>query len=172
MSFAPVARRGGSARQRLRGALLVLPAALVTLVVVGGGIGATLLQALGLMPIAGPVTPGVDAFLAHPDDLAAATGVSLAVAAVSTLIAVVVGTAAAVVIVSGRVGGRLLAAIGATTVTVPHLVGAATIGLLLSDAGVLPRLLGIPPDAWAPWVGGPLWGAVIAEFRGRSRALG
>lgn len=171
MSFAPVARRPGSGRQRLRGVLLVLPAALVTLLVVGGGIGATLLQALGLMPIAGPMTPGFDAFLAHPDDLAAATGVSLAVATVSTLIAVVVGTSAAVVIVSGRAGSRLIAALSATTVTVPHLVGAATIGLLLSDAGVLPRLLGIPPEAWAPWVGGPLWGAAIAEFAWKESAF-
>ncbi|KQQ66804.1 ABC transporter permease [Microbacterium sp. Leaf320] len=171
MSFAPVARRRGSAGQLLRGAMLVLPAALVTLLVVGGGIGATLLQALGLMPIAGPVTPGIEAFLAHPDDLAAATGVSIAVAAVSTIIAVVVGTAAAVVIASGRVGSRLLAALGATAVTVPHLVGAATIGLLLSDAGVLPRLLGIPPESWAPWVGGPLWAAAIAEFAWKESAF-
>ena len=44
---------------------------------------------------------------------------------------------------------------------IPHLIAAATVGLLLSDAGVLPRLLGIPPEAWAPWVGGPLWGAAI-----------
>lgn len=171
MSFAPVARRRGSTQQRLRGALLVLPAVAVTVIVLGGGIGATLLQALGLMPIAGPMTPGVDAFLAHPADLAAATGVSLAVAAVSTIIAVLVGTATAVVIVSSRAGSRLLAALGAMTVTVPHLVGAATIGLLLSDAGVLPRLLGISPDDWAPWVGGPLWGAVIAEFAWKESAF-
>jgi putative spermidine/putrescine transport system permease protein len=171
MSFAPVARRRGSSRQLLGGALLVLPAVVVTLLVVGGGIGATLLQALGLMPIAGPVTPGLDAFAAHPDDLLAATGVSIAIAAVSTVIAVVVGTAAAVVIASGRAGSRLLTALGATTVTVPHLIGAATIGLLLSDAGVLPRLLGIPPDEWAPWVGGPLWGAVIAEFAWKESAF-
>lgn len=171
MSFAPVARRRGSTEQRLRGALLVLPAVAVTVIVLGGGIGATLLQALGLMPIAGPVTPGVDAFLAHPADLADATGVSLAVAAASTLIAVLVGTATAVVIVSARAGSRLLAALGAMTVTVPHLVGAATIGLLLSDAGVLPRLLGISPDAWAPWVGGPLWGAAIAEFAWKESAF-
>ena len=171
MTFAPVARRSGSRGERLRGTLLVLPAVLIAIVVVGGGIGATLLQALGLMPIAGPLTPGVDAFAAHPGDLAAATAVSLAVATVSTVIAVVVGTATAVVIVSARAGSRLLAALGATTVTVPHLVGAATVGLLLSDAGVLPRLLGIPPESWAPWVGGPLWGAVIAEFAWKESAF-
>lgn len=171
MTFAPVARRRGSPDQRLRGALLVLPAVVLTLVVLGGGIGATLLQAFGLMPIAGPATPGVDAFTAHPADLAAATGISLAVATASTVIAVIVGTATAVIIVSGRVGSRLLAALGATTVTVPHLVGAATIGLLLSDAGVLPRLLGVAPEDWAPWVGGPLWGAVIAEFAWKESAF-
>lgn len=171
MSFAPVTPRQGTSGQRWRGALLVLPAMVLTAIVVGGGIGATLLQAFGLMPVAGPLTPGPAAFTAHPDDLAAAVGVSLAIAAISTLIAVVVGTATAVVIVSGRAGSRMLSALGATTVTVPHLVGAATIGLLLSDAGVLPRLLGIPPESWAPWVGGPLWGAVIAEFAWKESAF-
>ncbi|MFE1643979.1 ABC transporter permease [Microbacterium sp. P01] len=171
MSFAPVERRGGTTAERLRGAMLVLPAVLVTLFVVAGGVIATMLQAFGLMPIAGPVAPSLDAFLAHPRDLGAAIVVSVAIATVSTSIAVVVGTAAAVVIVSSRAGSRLVAALGATTVTVPHLVGAATIGLLLSDAGVLPRLLGIAPEAWPAWVGGPLWGAVIAEFAWKESAF-
>lgn len=171
MSFAPVARRPGSARQRVRAAVMVAPAALLAMVVVGGGTVATLLQALGLMPIAGPVTPGVEAFSAHPDDVVAATGVSLALAAVSTAISVVVGTTAAVVIAAGRLGSRIVAALSATTVTVPHLIGAATVGLLLADAGVLPRLLGIPPESWAPWVGGPLWAAAIAEFAWKESAF-
>lgn len=171
MSFAPVARRRGTTAQRVQGALLVLPAVLLAALVVGGGTGATLLQAFGLMPVAGPAVARADAFLAHPRELGAAVVVSLAVATVATLVAVVVGTVAAVVIVSGRIGGRLIAALGATTVTVPHLIGAAAIGLLLSDAGVLPRLLGIPPEAWPAWVGGPLWGAVIAEFAWKESAF-
>ena len=171
MTFAPVARRRGTTAERLHGAMLILPAALATFVVVVGGIGATTLQAFGLMPVVGPATPGAGSFLAHSDDLMAAVVVSVAIAATSTLIAVVVGTGAAVVIVSSRAGGRLVAVLSAMTVTVPHLVGAATIGLLLSDSGVLPRLLGISPEAWPPLVGGQLWVGVIAEFAWKESAF-
>ncbi|TQJ30940.1 ABC transporter permease [Microbacterium sp. SLBN-146] len=171
MSFAPVARRPGDTAERRRSVLLVLPAVLVTVVVVGGGLGAAVLQSVGLLPVVGPATPSLDAYSAHPDDLLAAVGVSLWIAAASTLIAVVVGTAAAIVIVSGRLGGRIVGAIGAVTVTVPHLIGAATIGLLLADAGVLPRLLGISSEAWPALVGGPWWAAVIAEFAWKESAF-
>lgn len=171
MSFAPVAPRAGTRAERRRGALLVLPAVVVTSIVVVGGLGATLVQALGLLPIAGPARPGFDAFTAHPDDLAAAVGVSLGIATASTVIAVAVGTAAAIVIVSGRLGGRIVAGLGAVTVTIPHLIGAATVGLLLADAGVLPRLLGIAPDAWPALVGGPWWAAVVAEFAWKESAF-
>ena len=171
MSFAPVTRRGGTRRERMRSALLVLPAVAAAAFVVGGGLGATALQALGLMPVAGPVSPGVGAFTAHSDDLVAAISVSLAIATTATAIAVVIGTGAAVVIAASKTGRRLLAGLGATVITVPHLIGAATIGLLLSDAGVLPRLLGIAPEAWPAWVGGPLWGAVIVEFAWKESAF-
>ena len=171
MTWAPVARRAGSPREKLRGALLVLPAAVLSLVVLGGGIGATALQAFGLLPVVGRPTPGVEAFTARPGELFAAIGVSLSVAAVSTVLAVVVGTLAAIVIVSRTRSSRAVAALGTLTVTIPHLIAAATVGLLLSDAGVLPRLLGIPPEAWAPWVGGPLWGAAIVELAWKESAF-
>lgn len=171
MSFAPVARRAGTGAQRRRGALFVLPAVIVTSVVVIGGLGATLMQAWGMLPVVGPARPGFEAFVAHPEDLARAVGVSLGIATASTVIAVVVGTAAAIVIVSGRLGGRIVAGLGAVTVTIPHLIGAATVGLLLADSGVLPRLLGIPPDAWPALVGGPWWVAVVAEFAWKESAF-
>lgn len=150
---------------------MVLPAVVLALFVVGGGVGATVLQSLGMMPVVGPVRPSVEAYTAHPGDILTATGVSLAIALVSTLIATVVGTGAALLIVSGRLGARLVGALGAATVTVPHLIGAATIGLLLSDAGVLPRMLGVSPDDWPALVGGPLWIAVIAEFAWKESAF-
>jgi len=171
MSFAPVPRRAGTGAARRRGALMVLPAVTVTAIVVLGGLGATLAQAFGLLPIIGPARPGIGAFTAHPDDLASAVGVSLGIAATSTAIAVTVGTAAAIVIVSGRLGGRIVAGLGAVTVTIPHLIGAATIGLLLADAGVLPRLLGISPESWPALVGGPWWVAVVAEFAWKESAF-
>lgn len=171
MTWAPVARRAGSPREKLRGALLVLPAAVLSLVVLGGGIGATALQAFGLLPVVGRPTPGVAAFTARPGELFAAVGVSLGVAAVSTVLAVIIGTLAAIVIVSRTRSSRAVAALGTLTVTIPHLIAAATVGLLLSDAGVLPRLLGIPPESWAPWVGGPLWGAAIVELAWKESAF-
>ncbi len=171
MTWAPVARRAGSPREKLRGAMLVLPAVVLSLVVLGGGVGATALQAFGLLPVVGRPTPGVAAFTARPGELFAAVGVSLSVAAVSTVLAVVIGTLAAIVIVSRTRSSRAVAALGTLTVTIPHLIAAATVGLLLSDAGVLPRLLGIPPEAWAPWVGGPLWGAAIVELAWKESAF-
>ena len=158
-------------KRRFRGTLLVLPALLPALFVVVGGLGAVVLQSVGLMPLIGPVRFSFDAFAAQASSLPLATAISLGIASASTLIAAIVGLAAALVIVSGRVGGRLVAAISASTVTVPHLVGAAAIGLLLADSGFLPRLLGIPSDAWPSLVGGPWWVAVIAEYAWKESAF-
>lgn len=171
VTWAPVARRTGSTREKLLGAVLVLPAVALALVVVGGGVGATALQAFGLLPVVGRPRPGTGAFTARPGELFAAIGVSLSVAVVATAVAVVVGTTAAVVIVSRTRSSRAVATLGTLTVTIPHLIAAATVGLLLSDAGVLPRLLGISPDDWAPWVGGPLWGAAIVELAWKESAF-
>jgi len=172
MSLAPLPTGSTAAgRRRLRGTLLVLPALVPALFVVGGGIGAAVLQSLGLMPLVGEARLSLDAYTAQSSSLPTATAVSLGIATASTLIAGSVGLAAALVIVSGRWGGRLVAALGAATVTVPHLVGAAAIGLLLADSGLLPRLLGIPADAWPRLVGGPWWAAVIAEYAWKESAF-
>lgn len=172
MTLTPLTPRPvASARQRGRSVLMVLPALVITVLVVGGGLGATVLQSLGLMPIVGEAGLSFAAFSADPGEIASAVGVSLWIAGASTVIAAVVGTAAALVIVSGRWGGRIVAALGAVTVTVPHLIGAATIGLLLADAGVLARLLGVPAESWPALVGGPTWAAVIAEFAWKESAF-
>lgn len=164
-------RPAQSADQRRASVQMTLPAVAITALVVGGGLGATVLQSVGLMPIAGQPRFSLDAFVANGTDVATAVGVSLWIAGASTVIAVVVGTAAALVIVSGRWGGRIVAALGAATVTVPHLIGAAAVGLLLADAGVLPRMLGIAPESWPALVGGPSWAAVIAEFAWKESAF-
>lgn len=172
MSLAPLPIHGSAVgRRRIRGTLLVLPALLPAIVVVGGGMGTVLIQSLGLMPLIGPVRFSLDAYTAQASSLPLATGVSLGISAASALIAAVVGFGAALVIVSGRVGGRVVAAIGAASITVPHLVGAASVGLLLADSGFLPRLLGITPDAWPHLVGGPWWVAVVAEYAWKESAF-
>ncbi len=172
MSLAPLPAHAPIGRdRRLRGALLVLPAVVPTAIVMVGGLGAGLLQSLGLMPLVGPVQPSLDAFTVQVPTLLQAAAVSLWIATASTVIAAVVGFATALVIVSGRIGGRVIALVSASVVTVPHLIGAATIGLLLADSGLLPRVLGIPSDAWPSLVGGPWWVAVIAEYSWKESAF-
>ncbi|MGE3329031.1 MAG: ABC transporter permease [Acidimicrobiia bacterium] len=156
----------------MRGARILLVVALLpVIVVVIGGLGSAVLQSTGLMPFIGPVRLTVDAYAAVGPDLPMGIGISMGIAAASTLIAALVGAMTAVVIVSGSRLGRLLGAVGASAVSIPHLIGAASIGLLLADAGVLPRLLGIEPGAWPPLVGGPWWVAVIAEYAWKESAF-
>ena len=172
MSLAPLpGRTAAGGRPGLRGILLVLPAVVPALFVLGGGIGAAVAQSLGLLPLIGPVRLSLDAYTAQSAALPVSIAVSLGIAMASTAIAAVVGFAAALAIVSGRWGGRIVATISAATVTVPHLVGAAAIGLLLADSGLLPRLLGIDADAWPRFVGGPWWVAVVAEYAWKESAF-
>jgi len=172
MNLAPLPGRTVRAgRPGLRGTLLVLPAVVPALFVLGGGIGAAVAQSLGLLPLIGPVRLSLDAYTAQAGALPVSIAVSLGIATASTAIAAVVGFAAALVIVSGRWGGRIVAIISAATVTVPHLVGAAAIGLLLADSGLLPRLLGIDADAWPRLVGGPWSVAVVAEYAWKESAF-
>lgn len=154
--------------------LLVLPAMVPAAVVVFGGVGTTLLQSLGLMPIIGSPQLSIAAFssvASGEGGLLSSALLSLAIAAASTAIAAAVGFLAAVLIISGNWGGRIVATLGAAAVTVPHLVGAATVGLLLSDSGVLSRLLGVPADAWPALVAGPSWFAVVFEYAWKESAF-
>ena len=164
------ALRQQPAVRRRRTALLVLPAIIPAAIVVIGGVGPTLLQSLGIMPLVGSPQLSVAAYDSGSELLDSAL-LSLWIATASTLIAAFVGFFAAVLIISGNWGGRIIAALGAAAITVPHLVGAATVGLLLADSGVLPRLLGIPPEAWPALVAGPSWFAVIAEYAWKESAF-
>ncbi|HMM83288.1 MAG TPA: ABC transporter permease subunit [Terrimesophilobacter sp.] len=164
------ALRQQPAVRRRRTALLVLPTIIPAAIVVIGGVGPTLLQSLGIMPLVGSPQLSVAAYDSGSELLDSAL-LSLWIATASTLIAAFVGFFAAVLIISGNWGGRIIAALGAAAITVPHLVGAATVGLLLADSGVLPRLLGIPPEAWPALVAGPSWFAVIAEYAWKESAF-
>ncbi|MDJ0349931.1 ABC transporter permease subunit [Cryobacterium sp. PH29-G1] len=164
-------RGEGIRGERMRSALMVLPALVPAVFVVAGGVGAAAMQSLGLMPLVGPVRFSADAYTGQAEDLFRALGLSLAIAAVSTVIAAVFGVGTALLIVGGRWCGRILAATSAATVTIPHLIGAATVGLLLADSGVLARVLGVPPELWPSLVGGPWWLAVVAEYAWKESAF-
>ena len=153
--------------RRRRGSLAVLPAVVPVVVVVGVGVVTTLLQSLGLVPLVGLPELSTAAFTAPGSTVGTSAGLSLAIAAASTTLAVVIGFAAALAVLAG---GRAVLAAGALTVPVPHLVGAATTGLLLSDAGVLPRWLGVD-QGWPQLVGGPWWVAVVGEYAWKESAF-
>ncbi len=158
------------ARPGLPPALLAVPALLLAGFVVVGGILTATAQSLGLFPLVGVPGLTLEAYTAQAADLPAGIGLSLAIAAASTLIAVGVGFAAALLIVQAGWTGKAIAAASTLTIPVPHIVGAASVGLLLSDSGLLARLTG----GGAPWpqlVGGPLWIAVIADYGWKESAF-
>ncbi|MBG6240178.1 putative spermidine/putrescine transport system permease protein [Mycetocola sp. CAN_C7] len=151
-------------------ALLLVVVTPVAFVVIAG-IGSALLQSIGLMPLVGPVRLSLDAYVGGRQELADSLGVSVGIAAASTTLSSFIGTLVAILVVSGGWCGRIVATLSAATITVPHLIGAATIGLLLADSGVLSRLLNISPDAWPALVGGPWWVAVVTEYAWKESAF-
>ena len=157
----------GDARAWVRRAAAV-PAVLLAVAVVGGGLGAAILQSVGLMPWVGAPALDAAAFRRVAPDLPSSLLVSLAAASASTVIGAVVGLATALAIVGSS---RAVSVLSKLTIPVPHLIGAASIGLLLSDTGFLPRLLGVAPDGWPDFVAGRWWGAVVAEFAWKESAF-
>ncbi|AEF42593.1 ABC transporter permease [Hoyosella subflava] len=153
---------------RLRATALLLPALVPTAIVLVAGLGTVALQAFGLMPLVGEPAFSTETFTAQSDDLITATLLSLAIAASSTILAAFIGLAAALAIVAN---GRVVAALATLTIPIPHLIGAAAIGLLLSDAGLLARVFRMDSATWPQLVGGRWWIAVIAEFTWKESAF-
>jgi putative spermidine/putrescine transport system permease protein len=154
-----------------RALLLLLPALLPVLAVVGAALVSAVLLSLGLTPLVGVPRLSLDAWRAAAPDLAVSIRLSLAIAAGSTAVAAAVGLCLALATTAAVRRSRLLAGLSALTVPVPHLVGAAGMGLLLADAGFLPRLLGIAPADWPALVGGRWWIAVGAEYAWKESAF-
>ncbi|MGY1714630.1 ABC transporter permease subunit [Geodermatophilus sp. SYSU D01106] len=159
------------ARGPRRALLLLLPAALPTAAVLGAALTVAVLQSTGLMPVVGEPDPTTATYRALAGDRALLDGlrVSLGVAAASTALALAVGLGTALLARTTRLGGRLLRAAAAATVPVPHLVGAAAVGLLLADSGLAARALGA--ESFPPLVAGPLWVAVVAEYAWKESAF-
>lgn len=155
------------------GGWLLAPAVMIVAVVVVAGLGSTIAQSVGLLPIFGDADLSWDAYRAVSDEpgLWPGLAVSLFIASVSTALAVSVGVTLAVTILRSRTGGRLISGLATLTVPVPHLVGAAAIGLLLSDSGLVARALGSDPNTFPALVAGPWWIAVIIEFAWKESAF-
>ena len=152
-------------------ALLVLPALALTIAVTGSALVVLALTAFGLMPLVGQPRANADAFSALGPDLASGIGQSLLIASTSTIIAGLAGLALAVLVLGSRRGARFLAMAAVAPIPVAHIVGAASVGLLLSDSGLLNRLLGTDPSAWPRLVAGPVPVAVVVEFAWKESAF-
>jgi putative spermidine/putrescine transport system permease protein len=158
-------------RSRVGVLLMVAPAVAVVIFVVAGGLGMLVAESVGLMPFVGRPQFSLDAYLSSGSELPAAIGISLLVAAAATTLAVLVGFLAAVAILQGRWSGRLVEWVSAAGIPVPHLVGAAAMGLLLSDGGFLARLFHVPGTQWPSFVAGPWWAATVLEYGWKESAF-
>ncbi|MDO8732656.1 MAG: ABC transporter [Actinomycetota bacterium] len=156
-----------------RAALLVLPAAIPTVLVLGTALAMGTAQSFGLAPITGPPNASLAAYreVGGDGELWSAMTISITIAVVATAIAVIVGFATALAATSTRRGGRMLTGLAVSTIPVPHVIGAAAIGLLLADSGWLARLFGATTDTWPQFVGGPWWTAVILEYAWKESAF-
>ena len=139
--------------------------------VLGAGLGAAVLQSVGLMPLVGTPRLSLAGYVRAHDELLTAAGLSLLIATASTLLAGLVGLTAALVLVGSRRGTKLLSTLVTASIPIPHLVGAASVGLLLSDTGLFGRWLGVPPEVWPSLVAGRWPTAVIFEFAWKESAF-
>ncbi|AOT05424.1 ABC transporter [Arthrobacter sp. U41] len=154
----------------MAGVLLAAPAVLVVAFVVVGGSAMVGAQSLGLMPLVGPPHLSTVAYTAHAGDVVGGAGLSLVIAGTSTVLACLIGFTAALVMMQGRWCGKLVAAMSTLSIPVPHIVGAASVGLLLADSGLLARIFGAA-GSWPELVGGPWWLAVIFEYAWKESAF-
>ena len=153
------------------GARLVAPAVLLVLVVSGTALGAVVATSLGLVPLVGEPRLSTDGFSSIAVDLRAAVRESLITASAATALAALVGLAIATLVLQAGRGVGTLVTVAAAIVTVPHLVGAASVGLLLSDVGVAQRWSGVAPGAWPELVAGTQPWATVLELAWKESAF-
>ncbi len=127
----------------LRPYLLLLPTLLVIGALFLGGIGVGVAQSLGYMPVIGLHTPTLayyTAILGNRDFLLA-FGLTLYMAVTSTVLSTVLALIAAMTLRRSFRGSRWITLIFQLPLPVPHLVAAAGIVMLLTQSGLVARLL-------------------------------
>lgn len=148
-----------------------LPAVLLVGVVAGTGLAAVVATSLGLMPLFGRPDPGVAGYRAAAGDLALGLRETLVIASAATVLAALVGLVVATVLLAGRRGRAPLRTLAVAVVAVPHIVGAASVGLLLSSGGLAALLLGVPDTVWPELVGGRWPVATVLELAWKESAF-
>jgi len=121
---------------------LITPALSVVLVLFGGGLVFGLMQSLGYMPVVGMnalTSEHFRAIIADPDFMPS-LGLTLYVAAVSTMIAAALSIFTALILHSLMRKSRIVYFIFQIPLTVPHLVIAVAMVFMLSPTGLLSRV--------------------------------
>ncbi len=131
----------GSMRRSAAPWLLLTPALAVIWVLFLGGLALGVAQSLGYLPFLDGWRWNLDGYRALAQDPAvrASLALTLRVSLLSTAAATVLGVGAALLVHRTSRARRLLTAVFAATLPVPHLVGAVAMGLLLSQSGLLSR---------------------------------
>lgn len=131
------------------------PGIVTITVVAGGGMAAVVATSLGLLPLYGEPTPGLQGWRAAAPDLAAGIAESLRIAVPASVLAALVGLGIAALVLHAPPAAAGPLRVGCLVVlAVPHLVGATSVLLLLGDGGVAAR--------WAAPVAGESWPALVA----------
>lgn len=137
---------------RVKIALLLAPAVGVIGVLFAGGLGAAFVQSLGYMPAIGMTEWSLDAYrqVLSDRDFLDSLLLTLYVSGVSTGVSTVLAVLAALAL--RRSSGRLSAAVFQLPITIPHLVAAVGIALVVAQTGLGARvaaglgLIGEPRD--------------------------
>lgn len=124
-----------------RRALLLAPAMVVVGVFFVGGLAQAVAQSLGYQPLIGGSRWSLDAYRSAAADPAVRSSLALTlrVGVLSTMIASVLGVAAALVVRRLGAGRAWMTRLFQSTLAVPHLVAALCIALLLSPTGSVSR---------------------------------
>ena len=132
--------------------LLLTPALLVVGVLFAGGLVSALVQSLGYMPAIGQTTISLDAYrkVLTDGDFLSSLFLTLYVAGASTSISTVLAVLAALAL--RKSSGRVSSVVFQLPITIPHLVAAVGIALVVSQTGLGARvadalgLIGQPRD--------------------------
>jgi putative spermidine/putrescine transport system permease protein len=125
---------------RLKIALLLAPALLVIGVLFAGGLAVAFVQSLGHMPAIGMTGWSLDAYreVLGDEDFVDSLLLTLYVSGVSTGVSTVLAVLAALAL--RRSGGRISAVVFQLPITIPHLVAAVGIALVVAQTGLGARL--------------------------------
>lgn len=125
---------------RIKIALLLTPALLVIGVLFGGGLISAVIQSLGYLPAIGQTQISLDAYdqVLTGDDFLDSFLLTVYIAGASTVFSTVLAVLAALALRRGS--GRLSTVVFQLPITIPHLVAAVGIALIISQTGLGARL--------------------------------